>query len=67
MNFRIAIDSFLNINNIKIEDIKKDKYMLEIFCKEMLEKGYRKSQIADKLNINRRTLLYKIERWFNKE
>lgn len=54
VNLKIAIDEFLQNNNIKMDIIKTDKQMLEKLCIEtILNKKYRQARVSELLGISK--------------
>ena len=52
INFENAIRNYLKTNNLTIKEIISNKEILHNFTSELVSKGYKQKQIADKLKIS---------------
>ena len=62
-NFRVAVNKYLEKNEINIENIKKDKILIKDFCNYLvIEKRYKQVQVADLLNYDIKKIYYIIKK-----
>ena len=55
-NFEVAIKKYLKNKNMSIKEIKNNKECLYDFVDNLIKKGYKQKQIAEKLGVSNSTL-----------